>query len=143
MAYKCQGRVTPSYHACVQVRMVDEGVIAFLADTLGGWYYKEKPRAKKGRPLYCYQASDLSAEVVLKRLLPFLRVKKTNAETVLALRELQADSQAHRTKVVGQKQFPNRYGTVRMVPVFALSDEYVDQCDALYERCRALNAGGE
>lgn len=140
-AYKCQGRVTPGYHARIQVRMVDEQAIAFLAETLGGWYYKEKPHSSRGRLLYCYQASDLSAENVLHSLLPYLRVKRENAETVLALRALQANATAHRTKVVGYRNFPNKYGTPRTVPNLALSDEYVVQCEAMYQKCKELNAG--
>lgn len=140
-AYKCQGRATPGYHARIQVRMVDEPAIAFLADTLGGWYWYEKAHAHKGRPLYCYQASDLAAAIALETLLPYLRVKRANAETVLALRELQSQSKQHRTKVTGYREFPNQYGTVRMVPNLAFSDEYVAACEALYQKCKALNAG--
>lgn len=140
-AYRCQGRVTPGYSARVQVRMVDEGAIAFLAETLGGWYYKEQPHAHNGRLLYCYQASDFAAETVLKQLLPYLRVKRMNADAVLALRQLQAESQLHRTKVVGTRNFPNKYGTPRTVETKTLSDEYVARCDALYEQCKALNHG--
>ena len=83
-AYKCQGRKTQGYHARIQIRMVDECAIRFLAETLGGWYYKEKPHSNKGRPLFCYQASDKKAENILRSLLPFLRVKQENAQTVLS-----------------------------------------------------------
>jgi hypothetical protein len=86
-AYGCQGRRTPGFHERLQVRMVDEPAIKMLADTLGGWYYKEKPNAAKGRPLYCYQASDLAACVVLRKLLPFLSVKARQAKAVLAFRD--------------------------------------------------------
>lgn len=142
-AYKCQGRVTPGYHARIQVRMVDEQAIAFIATTLGeGWYYKEKPHSAKGRPLYCYQASDAAAERILRQVLPFLTVKKEQAETILRLRKLQATSQRHKTKVVGEKPFPNRYGTVRMVAVKCLSDEYVGQCEEAYLACKRLNKVG-
>lgn len=141
-AYACQGRATPGYHARIQLRMVDEGAIRFLADTLGGWYYREKSHANNGRPLYCWQASDKHAAEVLRAVLPYLRVKRESAETVLRLRDLQADGRSHRTKVVGEKNFPNKQGTVRMVPVTSYSDEYVAACDDLYARCKELNKVG-
>ena len=141
-AYACQGRTTPGYHARIGIKMVDEGAIRFFAETLGGWYWQEKPSLKNGRPYFVYQATDAKAAGILRALLPYLRVKRESAETVLRLRDLQSDSRKHRTKVVGEKNFPNKYGTVRMVKVTALSDEYVAMCDALYLRCRELNKVG-
>lgn len=141
-AYKCQGRQTPGYTVRLQVRMVDEPAIKFLAETLGGWYYKEKPHCAKGRPLFCYQVSNKAAESVVRCLLPFLRVKKANAEAALSLRALQADSKKHKTKVTGYRNFPNRHGTPRRVANHCFSDEYVEMCDALYRRCKELNATG-
>lgn len=138
-AYRCQGRTTPSYHARIQVRMVHEGAIKTLAEAFGGWHYKEKRPIPNRRQLFCYQASDLCAETILRALLPFLVVKKESAETVLALRDLQLESNRHRTKIVGYRNFPNARGTARQVPNLALSDEYVSRCDSLYEQCKALN----
>lgn len=131
--------VSAAYHERVQVRMVDEPAIAFLADTLGGNYYKETPHSAQGRPLYCYQASDLKACQVLEAVLPWLRVKRESALTVLRLRALKA---AKRTKVVGEKNFPNQYGTSRMVPVLAISDENIAEREVLYLRCKELNRVG-
>jgi hypothetical protein len=142
-AYACQGRVTVGYHAQIQIRMVDETAIRFIAETLGGWYYAEKAHLAKGRPLFCYQASDRRAETILRALLPYLRVKRACAENVLALRELQADGRAHRTKITGYREMPHWTGQRTVtVPTVSFSDEYVAQCDALYDRSRALNKVG-
>lgn len=132
-------RKTPGYHARIQIRMVDEPAIAFLTETLGGRYYMENPHAAQGRPLFCYQASDAAAERVLRTVLPYLRVKRRSAELVLAFRELQARSREYRTKIVGEKNFPNAVGTVRMVPIRVLSDEYIAMCDDFWSRAKALN----
>jgi len=140
-AYKCQGRQTPGYHARIQVRMVDEAAIRFLAETLGGWYYKEKPNTHKGRDLFCYQASDLQAKNILSALVPYLRVKKRNAQAVLALRFLQQDARKYKTRITGYRNFPNKYGTPRKVPNLAFCQPYVDLCETLYQHCKSLNAG--
>ena len=139
-AYKCQGRKTPGYHARLQIRMVDEDAIQFIASTLGGNYYSEKPHAEKGKPLFCYQASDLRAGEILRTLLPFLRVKKAQALNVLAFRKLQSQGRQHRTKILGYRNFPNSHGTPRQVPNLAFSDEYVQKCESLYLRAKELNA---
>lgn len=141
-AYRCQGRVSCGYHARIQIRMVDEQAIRFVAETLGGWYYPEKPHSAQGRPLFCYQASDASAEAILRALLPFLMVKRSQAETVLEFREWQANSRAHRTKITGYRNFPNSHGTPRQVPNLGLSDEYVAECERLYLACKELNRTG-
>ena len=141
-AYVCQDRKTPGYIARMQVRMVDEQAIRFLAETLGGWYYKEKPSTTNGRPLYCYQVSHQNAEDVLLALLPYLRVKRKSAEAVLALRYLQADSRKYRTKITGYRNFPNAYGTPRRIATYSFCDAYVALCEELYQRCKELNRVG-
>ena len=129
-AYDCTKRRTPGYHARIQIRMVDEPAIKFIAETLGGWYYKEKPHSHKGRLLYCYQASEKRAQEIIKVLLPFLKVKQRPAQIVLELRELQSNGKKHRTKVTEYRNHK------------CFSDEYVAQCEALYLRCKELNRVG-
>lgn len=141
-AYQCQGRKTPGYHARIQVRMTHEGAISFLVDTLGGSYYREKPHSDRGKPLFCYQASDKKAEFILSTVLPYLKVKLESAATVLSLRSLQSEGPKHRTKVVGHRNFVNSHGTIRVVENKSFSDEYVARCERFYLRCKELNAVG-
>ena len=140
--YKCQERKTPGYHARIQIRMVDEPAIKFISESLGGWYYKEKPNCENGRPLFCYQASDKKAEGILKTIIPYLKVKKESAQTVLDIRKLQSDSGKFRTKITGYRDFPNSHGTVRRIANKSFSDEYVTMCDDLYIKCKRLNHAG-
>ena len=137
---KSNGAKNPCYQAMIQVRMVDEQALEFLATVLGGWYYKEKPHSCEGKPLYCFQASCRAAEHILNQLLPYLRVKRACAQNVLALRTLQKESRKHRTKIVGKRAFPNQYGTVRFVANKRLSDEYLAMCESLYQRSKELNS---
>jgi hypothetical protein len=129
----------PSYHARLQIRMVDEPAIAFLAETFGGRYYKDRPEAGKRRALYCYQSSDAAAERILRALLPYLRVKRANAEAVLRFREWRANGRAHRTKLIGHRQFQGFRGGIRTVRTMGFSDEYLAACDAAYRDCKRLN----
>lgn len=133
---------TPGYHARIQIRMVDEGAISFIAQALGGNYYKEKPHLVKGRMLYCYQASDAKAATILRSVLPYLRVKKCVAGLVLELRTWQANGRKHQTKIVGHRNFPNSHGTVRQVANKAFSDEYTAECERLYLACKFANRVG-
>ena len=132
------GRVNPSYHERIQVRMVDEGAIKLLAEELGGWYYKEKPSSKNGRPLYCYQASDKKAYEIICKLLPFLIVKKQSAKTVLELRNEKNNPDKVKTTVVSR----SKWGTPMTGQRATLSPGAVNRREVLYQRCKSLNAVG-
>lgn len=116
---------SPIFHERIQVRMIHEPAIQLLTDTLGGNYYRESMAQRKGRPLYCWQASDAAACNVLRALMPFLRIKRNNALAVLALRKSKEDPRARR----------------RGSPAGRVMDPaIVAERHALYEACKALNA---
>jgi hypothetical protein len=137
------GRVNPGYHARLCIKMVEESAIRFLAETLGGWYFEEK-RPNGGlskRRLFSYQATDKAAAEVLRAVLPYLRVKRANAEAVLELRAMQENARQYRTKVTGERDFLHWTGKPVKVRNMAYSDEYIAICDALWQRCKDLNHG--
>lgn len=138
-AYKCQDRQTPGYHACIAVKMINEKAIHLLATNLGGWYYKEKRSPPQRRQLFCYHVTDKRAEQTLRSLLPYLRVKRQNAKCVLQLRKLQTEGRKHQTRITGHRKFPDRFGVVRIIENHSFSDEYVAQCEVLYQRAKQLN----
>lgn len=141
-AYRCQGRATPGYHASIQIKMVDRDAVEFVARVLNGWTCESKASLKSGRPFFACYISDQKAEDATRLLLPFLRVKRRQAEKLLELRLLQKEGAKHRTKVVGYRNFPNKYGTPRQVPNFAFSDEYVARCEAIFLDVKIMNRVG-
>jgi intein/homing endonuclease len=120
--------VSPLYHERIQMRMVHEGAIALLASTLGGNYYRERPHANNGRPLYCYQASDAKAAEILERLLPYLVVKREAAENVLRLRASKNDPRARRRGGMTQRRL--------------MAPEVLAEREAIYLRAKELNRVG-
>lgn len=140
--YKPNNEISVKYHARIQVRMVDEIGIKLLKETLGGWYYKEKPSCNNGRPLYCFQASDKSAASILEKLLPYLIIKKRQAKTVLELTEMKKQTYKHRTKIVGYRQMKHWTGKIIQMPNLAYSDEFVSQMESLWQQCINLNRTG-
>lgn len=117
--------VSPIFHERIQVRMINEEAIRLLTETLGGNYYRESMAQRRGRQLFCWQASDAHAAGVLLALLPYLRIKKGNAVAALALRDSKADPRARRRGSPAKR--------VMEPAVIAHRQE-------LYERCKALNA---
>lgn len=141
-AYRCQGRATPGYHAMIAVKMVDQEAIEFCCRVLDGWWFSGKSSLRSGRPFFTLQLSDMKAENACRLLLPYLKTKRRQAENVLSLRDHQKESGIHKTKVVGFRNFPNKYGTPRQVPNLSFSDEYVAKCEAFYLESRRLNRVG-
>lgn len=135
-------RQTIGYHARVVVRMTQHEAVDFLCELGDVTRTVHGAHAKRGRPLAQFSVTDAKAERFLRGLLPYLRVKRRNAEAVLELRALQADGRKHRTKVTGYRDFPNAAGTIRRVPNLSYSDEFIGECERLYWRCRELNARG-
>ena len=135
-------RVTPSYHARVHVRMVERAAVDLLDATFGGHVWTQKPNAARGRQLHVWDISDAKAQHALELLLPYLRVKRAQAENALTLRHLRSNSRKHQTKITGQKVMTGQYGQRIVTPITCLSDEFVAQCDALYLRSRELNRVG-
>lgn len=131
------GRINPGYHERIQIRMVDEPAIKIFAETFGGWYYKEKPHAHKGRLLYCYQASDKLAANILEYLLPYLLVKHESALTVLKLR----DSKNHPVKIKTEVTSNSRWGTPMTGQRTKLSPDTIELREVLYQKCKSLNHG--
>jgi len=136
---KRNGRINPAYQERIQVRMVDEPAIKFLTESLGGNYYQEKPSAKNGRPLYCFQASDKQAIKILKTVLPYLRVKKEVAEIVIELRKLRSNPDKEAHKII----MKNRWGRETEFKRWRNSDKHIQQCEELYQACKSFNAVGQ
>lgn len=132
------GRVNPGYHERLQIRMVDRRGLDVLCRTLGGWLYREKPHTAKGRPLWCYQASDLSAANILSALLPHLRVKRRQAICVLRLRASKQSAVRIKTSVISN----SRWGTPMTGQRSVHSIRTIAYRERLWLRCRELNRVG-
>lgn len=57
------------------------------------------------------------------------------------LRALQAEGPKHRTKRTGTRQMPHWTGKMVTVSTHSYSDEYLARCEALRQRCVAINRG--
>ena len=120
---------SPLYHERIQIRMINEGAISLFQKVLGGNYYHEK-RPYGKHPMYCYQASDRLATHILRKLLPFLIVKRRQAELVLRLRDSKDGPQTYGS--LGNKK--GRRGT-------PMSRHILQHRESLYQMVKKLNGG--
>lgn len=123
---------SPTYHERIQVRMVEEKAISLMKQTFGGNYYKETEHSKYSkRPLYCYAISDLIASKTCKELLPYLLIKKKNAELILRLRKSKQDIKTHER---GGNKGGRRKGKNRL-----MSPKILAYRENLYLACKRNN----
>jgi hypothetical protein len=66
-----------------------------LKSIFGGSIYVTRPGTKNSRPLYKWMASDRSAAIAARTLLPFLRIKFRQAEALVDLYELKTTPKAN------------------------------------------------
>lgn len=89
----------PSYSERVCVKQVEREAVDLLKSTFGGYQFVERPSVKNGKPLYGWQVTDIKATRCLVLILPFLRIKKRQAENCLCLRCLKEQSKKARLAV--------------------------------------------
>jgi len=89
-------RRSPGYSERVCVKQVERGAVDLLKQLFGGTFYVEHPQAGARRSLYVWQVTDRNAAACLSAVLPYLRIKRLQAENCLALRVVKAESGALR-----------------------------------------------
>lgn len=77
----------PVFSERVMLKQVTPEIPRLLQETFGGTVRMEKARTENGKPLYSYECKDRQAAAACALLLPFLLVKRKQAETLLELRE--------------------------------------------------------
>ncbi len=85
-----------TYSERIHIRQVTREAVDLFAATFGGNVTPEEPHAKRGRPLWKWGQTDLKAAATLAALLPYLRIKRAQAENCLALRSIKNASKIAR-----------------------------------------------
>lgn len=85
-----------TYSARITVRQVTPEAVSVLSETFGGSVRPRKAQATGRRSLYEWTVRDRVAEQALRALLPYLRIKKAQAENCLELRGVIAESKVAR-----------------------------------------------
>jgi excisionase family DNA binding protein len=77
-----------NYQPRVQIKQVTPQAVDLAEECFGGHRYEGKPTTTNGRPLMVWQVHSAAAGRVCEALLPFLRIKRAQAENVLRLCEV-------------------------------------------------------
>lgn len=79
--------VNAVYSEKIGLHQVTPHIPDLLCEMFGGYSYLAPPQKENGRPMYRWDITDTNAAEACRQLLPYLRVKRTQAETLLELRE--------------------------------------------------------
>jgi len=83
----------PVYSERIQIKMNDKSVLDIFKNTFGGSLitdkriYLSKSGFKTNKVMHCYGATDKVAVNIITKLLPYLIIKRKQAELVLLLRD--------------------------------------------------------
>ena len=120
-----------TYSERVCVKQVEPHAVDLLLATFGGYRFTAKPTAAKGKTLQGWQVTDLKAAAFLRAVLPYLRIKRRQAENCLDLRVVKDASKKQR---VAKKR--GHVGSA------SRSVEHSTEMQRLCDSARALNRVG-
>ena len=102
----------PVFSEKVGMKQVVPIAIDLLHEYFGGYKRIEKPSAKNGKPLHAWSVTDKKACNLVRTLLPYLRIKRKQAELLIELRK----SKEVKRIQDGTFDMTNRWGTVVTMP---------------------------
>lgn len=125
----------PIFQERLGIKQVTPQAIDMLYKEFGGYRRIEKPSTRRGKPLYAWSVVCQKAVDVVYDLLPYLRIKRPQAETLLALHKFKMQPrQGHRIST-----HLDRWGNMTDFRQAVLSQEQILEREALYEQIKSLN----
>lgn len=82
----------PLYSERIAVKQVEPQAVRLAKRMFGGYLGVQRASAKKGKPLFVWQTTDLKAAKCAKEVLPFARIKRRQLELLIRLRELKQNT---------------------------------------------------
>jgi len=125
----------PTYSERIMFKQITPDVTDLLKKYFGGYARVEKPSCKNGKKLYAWQVTDKQAYECATILLPYLKVKKRQAEIVVELRKLKSQPKIKR----GTYIMTNRWGVDVTIPRRIVDPEITAQKDILFNKIKSLN----
>ena len=86
----------PRYSARVMVKQVQPEAIDLLHEMFGGYRSTSPPAAERGRQLLTWEVHSASAGRACEALLPYLRIKRAQAENAIEVCRINAEPQRRR-----------------------------------------------
>jgi hypothetical protein len=126
---------SPAFQEIVAIGQCDEQAVNLAHELFGGSLRTEKPRGENRRPMHLWTVTNRNAIVSIAALMPYLRIKRRQAEIVVALRAIKNRGRKANTDLTAPK-------VRRIKPaVIAEMNELVTQVRSLNDSRRPLALG--
>lgn len=86
----------PTFSERICVKQVEPMAVDMLKRIFGGYRFTAEGSSPRAKPLHGWQVTDRKAATCLELLLPYLRIKRRQAENCLALRQAKERSKRQR-----------------------------------------------
>lgn len=120
-----------NYFEIIAVGQVSDQAVSLLKEIFGGNVMTRKSSTKNGRNLFIWRVQQKKVQCCLETLLPFLKVKKSQAINCLEFRKVLENSKNEKRQVKG------RIGSLPR------SDFFTGELDKFYEQAKKLNKTGK
>ena len=110
--------------------------VDMLHEYFGGYKRIEKSSAKNGQPLHAWSVTDKKACHLVRTLLPYLKIKRKQAELLLELRETKDN--VWRVKV-GTFEMRHKSGKMVTMPRRIVAPEIISKREHLHSAIKKLN----
>lgn len=84
------------YSERIAVKQVEKEAVSLLKKCFGGCLTTERPQTKARRSLFVWAVTDINAAKCARALLPFLKIKRSQAKNLLVLRRVKEKSKRAR-----------------------------------------------
>ena len=126
----------PVFSESVLFAQVKPEITMLLKATFGGSYGIQKPGTPRSKPIYKWHITDKQAIAMVKAILPYLRIKKPQAELLLKLRALKEIPKI----TSGTFTMRNRWGKVIDMPRRIVDPKVIQAKERLFNEVKSLNA---
>ena len=89
----------PQYSEKCGIKQVQPQAVKFIYENFGGYYRIEKPSSKNGKPLNSISLTNRKAHIFIKTIYPYLRIKKSQAQILLKLRQSLNKGKTEKTRL--------------------------------------------
>ena len=135
---KFQGNRNPSYQEIVAIGQCDTQAIQLAKELFGGHTRHDESRGENRRPMHYWYVSSKIASRACVALLPYLRIKKRQAEIILELRAIKDRGRKANTYLSEPRMAKGRYG-IHPRRFAKTRPEVIEEMHALAVKIRELN----
>jgi hypothetical protein len=125
----------PVFSERVGMKQVVPIAVDLLHEHFGGYRRIEKSSAKNGKPLHAWSVTDKKACHLVRTILPYMRIKRKQAELLLELRK----SKEVKRVQDGTFEMTNRWGAVIIMPRRVVDPKEINKREQLHSQIKGLN----